>query len=67
MKKYRTVLGDTWDHISYKEYGDYSHIQDLISANKEHMETVMFSGGIELNIPETEAKTSTNLPPWKRG
>jgi len=67
MKKYRTVLGDTWDKISFEQYDSYDHIEALMLANKEHMETVMFSGGVMLTIPDVTVKASTNLPPWKRG
>lgn len=67
MKKYITVSGDTWDLISFKNYGDYNHIGILLQENKNYMETFMFKGGCEINIPEDIPSPSTNLPPWKRG
>ena len=67
MKQYRTVSGDTWDSISFKQYGDYSHMLNLLLSNKEHMETVIFSSGVVLNIPESTEKVQSSLPPWKRG
>ena len=39
----------------------------LIEANPGHQETVFFSAGIVLTVPEVETPAKVlNLPPWKR-
>lgn len=68
MKRYVSIQFDTWDIISYRVYGDEHYVAELIAANHEHRDVVLFPAGVVLNIPEidTEEATST-LPPWKRG
>ncbi|WNF36404.1 tail protein X [Bacillaceae bacterium IKA-2] len=70
MEKYQTVSGDTWDFIAYKVYGKEKYANELVSANLNHVETVIFSGGITLNVPELDEESldlDEDLPPWKRG
>ncbi|MBQ7215507.1 MAG: tail protein X [Synergistaceae bacterium] len=67
MRKYRTVSGDTWDLIAYREYGEYGGeklTSELICANPEYADTVIFSAGAELVIPEAYVPVSRMLPPW---
>lgn len=65
---YKTVQGDTWDVISLKIYGSELHTDVLIKSNPVHVETVIFSSGIELVIPEVDTvEMFEDLPPWKRG
>ena len=33
MSEYTAKLGDTWDFISYKVYGDEKYVIDLMVAN----------------------------------
>lgn len=54
-----------WDAIALARMGSEMHMARLIAANPEHRETVIFSAGIELVIPDTEKRTETVLPPWK--
>lgn len=64
---YTTVQGDMWDLISYKVYGDERFTDVLISANPQHNKILIFSAGIEIDVPEVEERiTSSNLPPWKQ-
>ncbi|TEB13360.1 tail protein X [Pelotomaculum propionicicum] len=65
-KTYTTIQGDTWDGIAYKTIGSEYYMTDLIEANPAHRETVIFSAGVVLTIPEITTPTTTNLPPWKR-
>lgn len=65
--KYTTVSGDTFDNIAYKMYGDEKHAISIIEANIYFAEVIIFSGGVELNIPKVETASTINLPPWKRG
>lgn len=64
---YVTVQGDTWDGIALKTLGDERYMSQLIENNIEHADTVSFSAGVVLHIPDVKLETSATLPPWKRG
>ncbi|MBQ2615431.1 MAG: tail protein X [Synergistaceae bacterium] len=67
MRSYRTIQGDTWDLIAlkvYPELGGEKFTSVLMDANPEHVETVIFSAGVELSIPEVSVPVSRRLPPW---
>lgn len=64
---YQTVQGDTWDAISYKVYESELLFHLLLQANPEHVNTVIFGGGITLTIPEQPPEVFDGLPPWKSG
>ena len=69
MRKYRTLQGDMWDMIAYRNYpeqGKERMMSILIEANEEYAEVVKFPAGIILNIPESSAVLNETLPPWKR-
>lgn len=64
---YSTISGDTWDIIALRTMGNESFTGNLINANPESVETVIFPAGITLRIPEIPAQEpSGNLPPWRR-
>lgn len=69
VKVYRTVLGDTWDLISYKVYGSEGYFHDLIRSNLRLIDIVIFDADVPIIIPEIseEVEDDENLPPWKRG
>lgn len=68
MDTYKTVLGDTWDIISFKVYGKETYVGQLMEANIKHIETVIFSAGTIINIPKIDLiQDDSALPPWKRG
>lgn len=56
-KTYKTVLGDTWDIIAHKLYGDDHDFECLIDANPLYTDTLIFSAGVELTIPEEPYNT----------
>lgn len=66
MREYITALGDTWDIIAYKMYGNERQMSRLIEANSKHRETVLFPADIVIQVPDIAVTTSTVLPPWKR-
>lgn len=66
MLKYTTALGDTWDLIAYKMYGNERLMSVLIEANPQCRETVLFSADIVIQVPEVTTAATTSLPPWKR-
>lgn len=63
---YITVQGDTWDMIAYRKLGSTDYTDQLVSANLEHVGTLLFPAGVTLRLPEIEEKPNANLPPWKR-
>lgn len=67
MREYVTVQGDTWDLIAFRVYGSEKYMTTLIEANPEYRETVFFSAGVKLVVPEVTTPVSSSLPPWKRG
>ena len=66
MIKYTTIQGDTWDGIAYKLYGDEKHMKELIEANWPVVDTLVFSAGVELNVPDLPEESSSDLPIWRR-
>lgn len=66
MNTYTTTQGDTWDMIAYRKLGSTNYTDRLISANTEHVGTILFPAGVTLRLPEITEKTSGDLPPWKR-
>lgn len=66
MTTYSTKQGDTWDGIAYLLYGQAELMTLLLAANPDHTQTVLFSGGITLNVPDKPADASQTLPPWRR-
>lgn len=64
-----TKMGETWDMISRRVYGDERFMSLLIDANISHRDVVVFSNGVTLNVPEMTASEKiggSSLPPWKR-
>lgn len=67
MNTYTTILGDTWDMISFKVYGKEKYAKELAEANPKYINTVVFSAGTVLQVPDIIVSVSDSLPPWKRG
>ncbi len=64
---YTTILGDTWDVIALKTLGDEKYTGRLIEKNIELADTVIFSAGTSIKIPDISVEEAATLPPWKRG
>lgn len=64
MSSYVTIQGDTWDIIAFVQYGDEMQMHWLIEANPEHRETVIFSAGVVLDIPDLGTTARAPAPPW---
>lgn len=64
---HRTKQGETWDMISLAIYGTPHRVAELISANPEHSDVIIFDECVDLIIPEIATATVSSLPPWKRG
>ena len=63
--EYVAVQGDMWDSISYKFYGSEYYVSNLMLANPDYINTVVFDGGEVLSIPALSTQDTTVLPPWR--
>lgn len=66
--EYTTKIGDRWDLIAYKSYGDATMMQPIIDANPGLAIDAVFEPGVILLIPILEDDTAgfdlDLLPPW---
>lgn len=65
MATYTTIQGDTWDMIAYRLFGGESYMKNLIEANWPHINTLVFSAGTELTVPEIPDEADDDLPFWR--
>lgn len=66
--QYQTILGDTWDIIAKKVYGNELYADRLMQANRKYLNEFIFSAGITLECPEIEsdaAKLPEAYPEWR--
>lgn len=63
MTKYKTVLGDTWDSIAYKVYGQgkEKYAYYLMDANRDLLNEFIFSSGVEIICPDI-SEDNTDMP-----
>ena len=54
MDKYKTIMGDTWDIISFKVYGSSAYISLLVSSNLEYINTFVFNTSVTINVPKLQ-------------
>ncbi len=69
MKTITTVMGDTWDTIALRAYGDTLRTQELMEAreNIRLLDIEVFPGGVVVATPEVENKyTIDDLPEWRK-
>lgn len=66
MNSYTTIQGDTWDSIAFKLWRSEYLFPLLMAANTKHIDTVIFTGGVFLIVPNIENSTSetTSRPAW---
>jgi phage tail protein X len=62
---YTTIQGDTWDLIAYKLYGDEKYMRYLVQANYPHIDTLVFSSGTVLTVPELPEEPDEDAPYWR--
>ena len=65
METYTTRQGDTWDVIAWLVYGDVSYAPAIMRLNCDHIGTLVFDGGVVLNLPPKVAVEPAGMPPWK--
>lgn len=66
--KYVAVQGDTWDSIAYKAFGDEFMFPQIMDANRDYYDVVIFEGGESIDIPDkivTENKLVAS--PFEKG
>lgn len=63
---YKTISGDTWDLIAYKILGSEVYMEELLNANQEYKDFIVFPANINLTVPEIIVPTVSTLPPWRR-
>jgi len=69
MKTITTVMGDTWDAIALRAYGDTLRTQELMEAkeNIRLLDIQVFPGGVVVATPDVEDRyTVGDLPEWRK-
>lgn len=67
MSEYTTVQGDTWDGMAYRFYGSEKHMKELIEANWQYADIMLFSAGVTLTVPDLPKENNDDLMPlWRR-
>lgn len=64
---YTTIQGETWDGIAYKVYGGEEYAAFLMASNYPFLDTLVFSSGNVLNVPDLPESMEGELPPWRDG
>lgn len=62
---YYTEAGDTWDKIAYEQYGSEKYMEQLILANWDKLDVLVFSEGEELVLPELTDEEMDDTPVWR--
>lgn len=66
-KTHITKAGDTFDALALEYYDEETLASDIIQANPDHCDTLIFDAGISLLIPDKATVTlPETLPPWRR-
>ena len=65
-RTYTTISGDVWDMIAKEQLGGERYTSLLMQANPEYLNTVVFSAGVSLVLPEVTTPIPESLPPWRR-
>ena len=62
---YMTSQGDTWDLIAYDLYGDEKYMHYLIEANWPLLDTLVFSSGTKVIVPDIPEDADEDVPFWR--
>lgn len=69
MEKTTTIMGDTWDSIANRVYGNVLRAQNLMEAreNVPLLDYQVFPTGIIIATPDvTEQEAAEELPEWRK-
>jgi phage tail protein X len=65
IRSYITLQGDAWDAIAFRLWGEERFFMELVAANPEHLDTLIFPAGVELRVPTAPVREIRQyLPPW---
>lgn len=64
---YMTSQGDTWDLMAYDLYGDEKYMRYLIEANWPLLDTLVFSSGTMIIVPDIPEDADEDRPFWRDG
>lgn len=62
---YYTEAGDTWDKIAYEQYESEKYMEQLILANWDKLDVLVFSEGEEIILPELTDEELDDTPVWR--
>lgn len=66
MRNYLTVQGDTWDKIAWQQLGSELLTPLLLEFNPLLLDVVVFSSGVQLQIPDLPSNyRDVDIPPWR--
>ena len=64
-RTYVTIQGDAWDAVAYRLWGEERLFTELVRANPEHLDVLLFPAGVALRVPpKPETSLKQELPPW---
>lgn len=65
--EYDTEYGDTFDSIAFQFYTDEQLSSEIIRANPDYADVLVFDDVVTLKIPVFDtASLPDTLPPWRR-
>lgn len=64
---YMTKQGDTWDLMAYDLYGSEKYMRYLLEANWPLLDTLVFSSGTRIIVPDLPEEADEDKPFWRTG
>ena len=61
----RTMQGDTFEEVAFREYGSTEYAEALMNANRHLIETQVFEAGVELKGIEVTEMRKVVRAPWQ--
>ena len=62
---YTTKQGDTFESVAFLLYGDEKYMKELIEANWDKADVLVFDSGTELIAPDIYEESEDDLPFWR--
>jgi len=66
MKTYKTILGDTWDAISYKLFQSNVYADKLQKWNPQYTDVGIFGANNPILYEDIEPTDYASIAPWRR-
>lgn len=61
---YTAKQGQTWDEVALEVYGDEAYAGYLMQSNYKLLDTLIFSAGDIIVVPDLVETVSADTPPW---